>query len=260
MGRQCLCKGCNTQLSEAVPENIVLCTIHQVQWEGLVLKYPFLKRFSSAEQSFLMAHLKGCNASELSKITGIPLTTIAGYFRRKRIKGNKSPRGTWQINIYQIIRFIYREKHCISLRKAAKIAGVSRYALMEYYRKGFLKGMTTRNSRGILVVPHALLPTLEKICQILREKLRRYAIKTRNHPAPNEIGVMDLVKIIGVSDSAIHNWIRSGKLKAEKRKNWYVITKDDLADFIQRVATGEVKVKNRIKEKLLALHFISTPL
>jgi len=260
VGRKCLSKGCNIQLSNAVPENIVLCKIHQIQWQSLIERYPFLKKFSSAERSFLMFHLEGCNANDLSKITGIPLSTIAGHLHRKRIKGIKLPNGTWKIDIYQVIKFIYRERHCISLRQAAKIAGVSRHTLMDYYRRDFFKGMTIRNSRGILVIPFALLPNLLQICQILKKKLRSCAIKTRNHPAPNEIGLVDLAKIIGVSDSAIHNWIKSGKLKAEKRKNWYVITKDDLADFIQRVATGEVEVKKRIKQKLLALNFIPTPL
>lgn len=225
--RPCVFKNCPNTLSERVPARIIECSHHQyLRLEKERLAKGLVEKFglSVNDQEFLSLNLDSsylCRASVLARYLSIPLTTFLGCIARKTILAEKE-RKRWFISAKEAARVIDLVRNWISIRKATAIAKICQETLAVFVLKGYF-GPVCRNLRGILAIRKEYSPFLEAECRKLKIARRKWANRARRCLMEGEVSVSEVAARFKVSNTAVGDWIKAGKLKAEKRKGRWAI-------------------------------------
>ena len=250
MERPCAYPGCTTTLSKLVPLQITLCRKHRYRLKKL-------KEGLDSEQlpkkdiRFIFAHPKGCNTRQLALRLGINPTTMLGYLKREVIKGEKKENPpAWQIPPEEIKRVIILVRNWVTVRKAARAAGVERTTLLAYVRQGWFGPYQVHLCGGLAIRKEELPGLREKYERIKREVRSNQRYWFRGCLKEGEMTPNQIAKLLSMTNEGIRWWIKRGYLPCQKRKGRLVVKKSDFREFAQKVINGEILLQPRTKKAL----------
>lgn len=256
MGRPCQYPHCKGMLSEHVPGYINLCGNHQ--YVLIQLRHNLDCDLPGKDLIFIACHKQGCNAKELARHLEITEALILKRLKSDKIKGQRkqvsrnSYHPIWVIPIEEIVRVIDLARNWITIRPAAKIAGVARSTLFSYIQAGHF-GKIQPGFSGKPAIHRRMLVGIAKKCRGIKQVNEKQRIAPRDYLSPGEIQPRDLAKILGISPYTVYHWLQRGKLPTIKRQGRWIITKNNIRALVVKSLAGESKIDQSLIEKLQEL-------
>lgn len=211
------------------------------------------------DQNFVLSHLDGCNATELSQQVGISINAITTKILNNKISAQKQKGKRtyyWCLIPSVIIRVLDSYRNWITVNSVAKQINVPSGTLFMYAEQGKL-GPIKFNVNGKLCINIKFAAETSKIKSIVRKNqkkgMRNKKIKSGETIRQGQICAIDLANFLGLRLISILRWIEHGWLNTRRNKRTFIITPEDIFDLQRTIRNKKTKIKSINQERILAL-------
>lgn len=260
--RKCLTPGCRKKLNDCVPEKVRFCVNCQLKIRditGTVKSKLSGRTLPDEALAFIANHTNGSTLTDLASIISkVKGKTLALYCRMGKISAHKIQtehhgrgcyREIWWVPLDEAIALLDWAFNEIRFKNALAKIGANERTFGKDLKNGRLEVEIKIDRFGFKTIDRKALPQLKDDYHALREKLplqKGFRLSLKK----NQMSLTRAAIKMGVPYKTAEYWLLVRYLTGQKIHGKWLITFEDLSDFVKKTLDGAFPIIARNKSKL----------